>query len=58
LQEREIVRMIGKGYPEWHIGERLRLSPERIQQQVQSIGTKIGVRNRIGLAVFALGHEL
>lgn len=52
LREREILPLISLGHRDRYIAERLSISEKTVQKHVQSILSKIGVRNRTEAAYF------
>lgn len=56
-RQRQIVRILGCGATNREIAERLGLREQTIKNQLSLIYGKLGVRNRLELAVHAARHS-
>jgi two-component system, NarL family, nitrate/nitrite response regulator NarL len=57
-RELEVVALITEGSTNKHIAESFRISEETVKRHLTNIFNKIGVGNRLELALFALNHNL
>lgn len=57
-RELEIIREVVGGQPNKDIGERLGVSEPTVKHHLTSIYDKVGVSNRLELALFAVHHKL
>ena len=57
-RERQIVRTLATGGTNREIAHRLGVREQTIKNQLSVIYWKLGVRNRLELAVYAAGHSL
>jgi len=57
-REREIVRLIGEGLRNEQIAVRIGISEKTVRNQLSSLFDKLGVNDRLGLAVYAFEHGL
>jgi DNA-binding NarL/FixJ family response regulator len=57
-REREIVHLIGEGLRNEQIAVRLGISEKTVRNQLSSLFDKLGVNDRLGLAVYAFEHGL
>jgi len=57
-REREIVRLIGEGLRNEQIAVHIGLSEKTVRNQLSSLFDKLGVNDRLGLAVYAFEHGL
>jgi two-component system, NarL family, nitrate/nitrite response regulator NarL len=57
-RELEVVAMITEGSTNKHIAETFGISEETVKRHLTNIFNKIGVGNRLELALFALNHNL
>jgi len=55
-REQEILSLIGQGYKNREIAERLFISSETVHWHVRGLYAKIGVKDRLSAAVFASEH--
>jgi len=55
-REREILALIGGGYKNQEIAERLFISRETVRWHVKSLYTKIGAQDRLSAAIYAKQH--
>ncbi len=53
-REREIIKMVALGLSNQSIGERLFISDKTVKNYVTSIRRKLGVENRIQIALYAI----
>jgi DNA-binding NarL/FixJ family response regulator len=60
LSEREIevLRLVAVGYPNPDIARKLVISRRTAEHHVQHIYSKLGVRSRAAVALFAMEHDL
>jgi DNA-binding NarL/FixJ family response regulator len=57
-RERQIVRFIVEGCPNQEIANRMGLRLQTVKNHLSRIYRKVGVPNRVQLAVFAVGYGL
>jgi DNA-binding NarL/FixJ family response regulator len=57
-REREVIALIAEGLRNKQIAERLSLSEATITHHLSSIFSKLGVSDRLGLVIYAFGHNL
>jgi DNA-binding NarL/FixJ family response regulator len=57
-RELEVVTLITEGSTNKHIAETFGISEETVKRHLTNIFNKIGVGNRLELALFALNHNL
>jgi two-component system, NarL family, nitrate/nitrite response regulator NarL len=57
-RELEVVALITEGSTNKHIAETFGISEETVKRHLTNIFNKIGVGNRLELALFALNHQL
>ncbi len=57
-REMEILALLAKGLTNREIGQRLYLSEGTVRNYISSIMEKLGLRNRVELATYALRHNI
>ena len=57
-REREIVRLVATGQKNREVGATLSISERTVKTHLTNIFQKLGVRDRVGLVMFALRHGL
>jgi DNA-binding NarL/FixJ family response regulator len=57
-RERDIVRLIGEGLRNEQIAGRIGISEKTVRNQLSSLFDKLGVNDRLGLAIYAFEHGL
>lgn len=57
-REREIVQLVAQGFRNREIGEKLFISEQTVKNHLHSMFDKIGVSDRVELALFAIHHRL
>ena len=57
-REREVVGLLAEGLSTAEIAERLRLTPGTVSSHLRTIMRKLGVRNRVQVAVWAVRQGL
>jgi DNA-binding NarL/FixJ family response regulator len=57
-RETDIVKLVGQGKSNKQIGAELNLSPITVRNYVSNVLAKLGLSNRIELAIFATKHHL
>jgi DNA-binding NarL/FixJ family response regulator len=57
-RERRILKLVVDGCTNAQIASRLHLGTQTVKNQVSALMEKIGVRNRVQLAVYAVRNEL
>ena len=57
-RELEVVTLITEGSTNKHIADTFGISEETVKRHLTNIFNKIGVGNRLELALFALNHNL
>ena len=58
LRESEIVSAVTNGYTNREIAEELKISEQTVKHHLTNIFEKVGVTNRLELALFAMNHRL
>ncbi len=58
LRERQIVRTLATGGTNRELAHRLGVREQTLKNQLSVIYAKVGVRNRLELAIYAAGHSL
>lgn len=57
-RELEIVRLVASGYKNKEVGHTLSISERTVKTHLTNIFQKLGVRDRVGLVMYALRHNL
>lgn len=57
-RELEIVRLVASGYKNKEVGSTLMISERTVKTHLTNIFQKLGVRDRVGLVMYALKHNL
>ncbi|MBI3404215.1 MAG: response regulator transcription factor [Acidobacteria bacterium] len=57
-REREIVQLVAQGFRNREIGEKLFISEQTVKNHLHNIFDKLGVSDRLELALYALHHRL
>ncbi len=57
-RELEIVRLVASGYKNKEVGATLAISERTVKTHLTNIFQKLGVRDRVGLVMYALRHGL
>ena len=57
-RELEIVRLVASGYKNKEVGTSLSISERTVKTHLTNIFQKLGVRDRVGLVMYALKHGL
>ena len=57
-REMEIVQLVAQGFRNREIGERLFISEQTVKNHIHNIFDKIGVSDRLELALYAIRHQL
>ena len=57
-REKEIVQLVAQGYRNREIGEKLFISEQTVKNHLHNIFDKLGVSDRLELALYALHHHL
>jgi DNA-binding NarL/FixJ family response regulator len=57
-REKEIVQLVAQGYRNKEIGERLFISEQTVKNHLHNIFDKLGVSDRLELALYAIHHRL
>ena len=57
-RERQVVAALATGATNREIAHRLGVREQTIKNQLSVIYAKVGVRNRLELAIYAAGHSL
>jgi DNA-binding NarL/FixJ family response regulator len=57
-RELEIVRLVASGYKNKEVGNQLTISERTVKTHLTNIFQKLGVRDRVGLVMYALRHGL
>jgi len=57
-RERDIIRLICEGLDNGRIAAQLNLSPKTVRNHLSAVFDKLGVRDRLGLAIYAFRHGL
>ena len=57
-RELEIVRLVAAGKKNKEVAEQLAISERTVRTNLTSVFQKLGVRDRIGLVMYALRHGL
>ena len=57
-RELEIVRLVASGYKNKEVGATLTISERTVKTHLTNIFQKLGVRDRVGLVMYALKHGL
>lgn len=53
IREREVIRLVGRGLKNEEIGKRLGLSEKTVRNHLTSVYDKLGVHDRLELAIYA-----
>ncbi len=57
-REREIVQLVAQGFRNREIGEKLFISEQTVKNHLHNIFDKLGVSDRLELALYALHHRI
>ena len=57
-REMEVLTAIGEGYSNKDIAKRYKISEQTVKHHLSSIFSKVGVSNRLELALFSVHHQL
>ena len=57
-REKEIVQLVAQGYRNREIGEKLFISEQTVKNHLHNIVDKLGVSDRLELALYAIHHRL
>jgi two-component system, NarL family, nitrate/nitrite response regulator NarL len=57
-REREIVQLVAQGFRNREIGEKLFISEQTVKNHLHNIFDKLGVSDRLELALYAIHHRL
>ena len=57
-RELEIVRLVASGYKNKEVGQTLTISERTVKTHLTNVFQKLGVRDRVGLVMYALRHGL
>src|SRR6266853_1867761 len=57
-REKEIVQLVAQGYRNKEIGEKLFISEQTVKNHLHNIFDKLGVSDRLELALYAIHHRL
>lgn len=57
-REREIVQLVAQGFRNREIGEKLFISEQTVKNHLHNIFDKLGVSDRLELALYALHHKI
>ena len=57
-REKEVVQLVAQGFRNKEIGEKLFISEQTVKNHVHNIFDKLGVSDRLELALYALHHRL
>lgn len=57
-REKEIVQLVAQGYRNREIGEKLFISEQTVKNHLHNIFDKLGVSDRLELALYAIHHRL
>ena len=57
-RELEIVRLVASGYKNKEVGSALSISERTVKTHLTNVFQKLGVRDRVGLVMYALKHGL
>ena len=58
MREMQIVRLITEGLTNRDIGLQLSITEETVKRHLTNIFEKVGMSNRLELAMFAVNHNL
>jgi len=57
-REKEIVQLVAQGYRNREIGEKLFISEQTVKNHLHNIFDKLGVSDRLELALYAIHHRI
>jgi len=57
-REKEIVQLVAQGFRNREIGEKLFISEQTVKNHLHNIFDKLGVSDRLELALYAIHHRL
>jgi two-component system, NarL family, nitrate/nitrite response regulator NarL len=57
-REMEVVRVVAQGFPNKEIGKKLFISEQTVKNHLHNIFDKLGVSDRLELALYAIHHRL
>jgi len=58
LGQEQVLRLVKQGYPTRQIANRLGISETAVQSRIRRIYSKLGVRDRLELTLYAICHRL
>jgi two-component system, NarL family, nitrate/nitrite response regulator NarL len=57
-REKQVVQLVAQGYRNWEIGQKLFISEQTVKNHLRNIFDKLGVSDRLELALYAIHHRL
>jgi two-component system, NarL family, nitrate/nitrite response regulator NarL len=57
-REKEVIRLVAQGFHNREIGEKLFISEQTVKNHLHNIFDKLGVSDRLELALYAIHHKL
>ena len=57
-REKQVVQLVAQGHPNKEIGEKLFISVQTVKNHLHNIFDKLGVSDRLELALYAIHHHL
>jgi two-component system nitrate/nitrite response regulator NarL len=57
-REKQVVQLVAQGHSNKEIGQRLFISPQTVKNHLHNVFDKLGVSDRVELALYALHHQL
>jgi len=57
-REKQVVQLVAQGYHNREIGQRLFISEQTVKNHLHNIFDKLGVSDRLELALYAIHHRL
>ncbi len=57
-REREISALVSRGFKNKEIADKLSVSEQTVKNHLHNIFDKLGIRDRLGLAVYMIYHNL
>jgi two-component system, NarL family, nitrate/nitrite response regulator NarL len=57
-REKQVVQLVAQGYRNWEIGQKLFISEQTVKNHLSKIFDKLGISDRLELALYAIRHRL
>lgn len=55
IRQRQVLRLVGQAMTTKEIGRELKISPRTVEVHINEVRNKLGVRNKVEMALYAHG---